>query len=326
LAKADMRVIHALKCKLERESQWTRKMCNNGSKQWHLTYETATQNSDNQPWQKTKSEIKSIAFDNRKKFWKDYINPLLQQGNLLKFLDLQSCDLTWRSLIFNLPRGVLSFAVRACIDFLPTLSNLKNWGKRGTDKCKLCGNRETLNHILNSCPVSLEQGRLTWRHNSILIHILKLLKVKFSSATVYSDIQGHSTCGGTIPPNILVTKLKPDICVLHEDGDRIDLVELTVPFETNTDKAHSRKQTKYADLVNDLNQKGYTYQLYCVEVGSRGLITQENEKRLSSIFQASRKEVRTLKKELSNLALVSSYTIWNARHCAVWENSPHISC
>ena len=116
------------------------------------------------------------------------------------------------------------------------------------------------------------------------------------------------------------------MCVLHEDGVRIDLVELTVPFETNIDKAHSRKQSKYADLVEDINQKGYNCQLYCVEVGSRGLITTENEKRLSSIFQASRKEVRTLKKELSNLALVSSYTIWNARHCAVWENSSHISC
>ena len=113
---------------------------------------------------------------------------------------------------------------------------------------------------------------------------------------------------------------------MHEDGDRIDLVELTVPFETNTDKAHSRKQSKYADLVDDLNQKGYKCRLFCVEVGSRGLITHDNEKRFCSIFQASRKEVRTLKKELSNLALVSSYTIWNARHCAVWENSPNISC
>ena len=112
------------------------------------------------------------------------------------------------------------------------------------------------------------------------------------------------------------------MCVLHEDGDIIDLVEFTVPFETNIDKAHSRKQSRYADLVDDLNQKGYNCQLYCVEVGSRGLIYYtENEKRRSSIFQASRKEVRTLKKELSNLALVSSYTIWN-----IWGNSPHISC
>ena len=36
----------------------------------------------------------------------------------------------------------------------------------------------------------------------------------------------------------------------------MDLVELTVPFETNIDKAHSRL-IKYVDLVEDLNQKGY---------------------------------------------------------------------
>ena len=74
------------------------------------------------------------------------------------------------------------------------------------------------------------------------------------------------------------------MCVSCMNGDRI---EHTVPFETNIDKAHSRKQSKYADLVDDFNQKGYNCQLYCVEVGSRRFITNENEKRLSSIFQDS---------------------------------------
>ena len=149
--------------------------------------------------------------------------------------------------MFNLPRGVLSFAVRASIDFLHTLSNLKNWVKKGTDKCNFA-----------AIGIPLIKGRLTWRHNCILIHILQQViqvKAKLSSATVFSDIQGHSTCGGTIPPNILVTKLKPDMFVLHEDDVRSDLVELTVPFETNFYKAHSRKQSKYDDLVEDLNQK-----------------------------------------------------------------------
>ena len=114
----------------------------------------------------------------------------------------------------TLPRGVLSFAVRASIDFSPTLSNLCNWGKRTNANCKLCGNRETLNHVRNSCPVSLEQGWFTCRHNSILSQLIKFDKSKFDAVTVYSDIQGYSNAGGTIPPDILVARLKPDMVVL----------------------------------------------------------------------------------------------------------------
>ena len=55
-------------------------------------------------------------------------------------------------------------------------SNRKTWGKRNQTKCKLCGNHETLLHVLNNCSVSLNQGRRTWRHNSILRHFMTTLK------------------------------------------------------------------------------------------------------------------------------------------------------
>ncbi len=326
MVKADTRVTHALTCKLDRESQWVRKMHKNGSRQWQQTFTTASDKVSQHSWSKIKPEIKNIIYDDRVSFWQDYIRPLLQQGNLLKLLHLQSSDLTWRSMIYNLPRGVLSFAVRATIDFLPTFSNLRNWGKRTTVNCKLCGNKETLSHVLNSCPVSLEQGRLTWRHNTILSHIIKLFKSSFSSCSIFADIPGHSTGGGTIPPDILVTKLKPDMVVIHDDGVSIDLIELTVPFETNIDKAHEIKQSKYTHLVQDLEEKGFKCQLFCLEIGSRGLISKDNEQRLQSIFQAGKKQMRILREELSRLSLLSSYTIWNARHNAIWEDCPYIKC
>ena len=297
-----------------------------GSRQWQQTFTSASNVSGTQTWSKIKPEIKTIIYDNRKKYWQDYIQPLLQQGSLLKLLHLQVYDLTWRSLIYNLPRGVLSFAVRASIDFLPTFSNLRTWGKRTTDKCKLCGNKETLSHVLNSCPVSVEQGRLTWRHNTILYHIINRFKSSFNSFSVYADLPGHSSGGGTIPPDIIITNLKPDMVLLHNDGKSIQLVELTVPFETNTDKAHDRKTSKYSQLAQDLEEKGFKCHLICIEIGSRGLISNDNVQRLQSLFQANRTQLKTLREELSRLALLSSYTIWNARHNAVWENCPYIKC
>ena len=55
-------------------------------------------------------------------------------------------------------------------------------------------------------------------------------------------------------------------------------MELTVPFEMNINKAHTRKMERYGSLVTDLNHiAGYNVQLLCVEIGSKGLITQDNK-------------------------------------------------
>ena len=108
--------------------------------------------------------VKGLITTDSVTFWRNYIKPLVQQGNLLKLIKAENVDFTWKSIIYNLPWGVLSFAVHFSIDFLPTFSNLKTWGKRAQTKCRFCGNQETFTHIPNSCSVSLNQGRFTWNH------------------------------------------------------------------------------------------------------------------------------------------------------------------
>lgn len=229
-------------------------------------------------------------------------------------------------------QGVLSFAVRSAIDYLPTFSNLKTWGKRTQSKCKLCSNHETLLHTLNNCSISLNQGRYTWRHNSILRHILTNLKgligTENNDVLIFSDLSGFTTTGGTLPVNVIVSKLKPDIVIQNTKEKSIHLVELTVPFETNIKKAHDRKHKKYIDLVSDISDNGFTCDLTCFEVGSRGLITPENVGRIAEIFSFIKsKPHRALVKELSKMALLSSYTIWNARQEPAWgsQDQPLIS-
>ena len=209
--------------------------------------------------------------------------------------------------MYSLPKGVLSFAIRASIDFLPTLSNLYKWGKRSTDLCKLCGGKETLQHVLNSCPKALEQGRFTWRHNCILNEIIKLIKENRNIETLHADLPGYSTAGGTIPSNIIVTSCKPDIVVINQKS--IEICELTVPLEPNIVKAHGRKCNKYDKLARDIRSKGYTCKLICFEIGSRGLICPDNEIRIKNMLKMNGKEFRKI-----------CYTIWNAKYNQVWEN------
>ena len=325
---ADNRTRNALESKLERQSLWTTKITRNGIQVWDSVCNEAITTSpvSVSKWSKIKKTIQDILTQKHSDYWRDYIRPLIQQGKMLEFIYLEQSDLTWRSIIYDLPRGVLSFAVRSSIDFLPTLSNLKCWGKRTNARCPLCKNNETLCHVLNNCSVSLNQGRYTWRHDSILRHIVQLLQAPSTKSDVkmYADIDGMTSSGGTIPAYILPTSQRPDLFLYNEKAKKAIIAELTVPFEPNIPNAHEIKQSRYAGLLSDLNRAGVNTSLVCFEIGSRGLITQDNVARIRSILKFKGVSFKKqISRDISKLALLGSYAIWNSRKEAIWDN---ISC
>ena len=117
-----------------------------------------------------------------------------------------------KSFLYDLKKGTLKFLANAHIDTLPTAANLKRWKKSSSDKCKLCKGRQTTAHCLNICKVAMDTGRWTWRHNNIVNYVVNSLDT--TKYTVFSDIEGHEAPGGgTVPPEIIVTNLKPDITI-----------------------------------------------------------------------------------------------------------------
>ena len=61
----------------------------------------------------------------------------------------------------------------------------------------------------------LDQGRYTYRHDSILNFIDR--KIDQNQFTFYSDINGYqATNGGTIPVTMAVTQLKPDLVIVND--------------------------------------------------------------------------------------------------------------
>jgi hypothetical protein len=50
------------------------------------------------------------------------------QGNLFALLQAESEGIIWKTYMWNFPRGVLKFALKANIDTLPTITNIKRWG------------------------------------------------------------------------------------------------------------------------------------------------------------------------------------------------------
>ena len=130
---------------------------------------------------------------------------LVKQGHFLLLATEERSDMLWKSYMYDMKKGTLKFLMNSCFDTLPTQANLKQWGKTTSDLCKVClqadpplqgSRRETLQHVLNSCKVSLNLGKFTWRHDNIVRYICK--SIDLSKCTLYADITPFSLEGGVI--------------------------------------------------------------------------------------------------------------------------------
>ena len=203
-------------------------------------------------------------------------------------------------------------------------------GKRVNDRCSFCGNIETLAHILSNCSIALTQGRYTWRHNSVLTSIIDLVKPHLKDGLIlYSDMPGYQAPhGGTIPPHVLVTALKPDNFIFNEQNQEVFVFELTCPLDSNIACSHAYKTDKYSPLIADLSQR-FIVSFFSVEVSARGQITKENRSRLKNFLFKCCAFTGNLSKALirvsSKAAILSSYSLFAARREPSWENPAPLS-
>ena len=232
--------------------------------------------------------------------------------------------MTWKSFAFNLKKGVLKFILNATIDTLPTRANLLQWKKSSSDKCVLCNGRQTTVHVLSACPVALNQGRLTWRHDGIINYIAK--SVDISKFSIYADIPEYNTeAGGTIPPYLTVTADKPDIVIIDEKKKAAAIFELTVPFEHNIEARNTYKNDKYEYLKEDITH--YKTQIVAFEIGARGYISRENRKRLKLIHKFCKTEIKIkeFEENIARLSINASYYIYLCRDQTEWVTPPLLS-
>ena len=196
-----------------------------------------------------------------------------------------------------------------------------------SDRCGFCGNIQTLAHILSNCSVALEQGRFTWRHDSVLNSIVLFVNSKLRPGfSLFSDLTGfQSPNGGVIPPHVLVTPLRPDLFLINEQSKEVVLFELTCPWERNIESSHEYKENKYAPIVADIS-RSYRVFHFSVEVAARGLITKQNKARLKSFaLKCSDVGSGDLKKFIaccSKASLLSSFSIFQARNEPSWSSPP----
>ena len=230
-------------------------------------------------------------------------NTIMKQ---LKVLCTGKVITQWNEIAEQMTANTYKFARKALIFSLPINTNLKHWNKISSDKCLLCNGRQTQLHVLNNCVTAVNDGRYTWRHDSILYTVMYYVKQLIEKGyEIYADLEGYTTTNVLFNGNV-----RPDIAV--KKGNDLTTIELTCCFETNLVKSNKFKKEKYDKLDKKLKSKLNLNKLY-IEVTSLGLTPKTNGC-FDRFLKSNGINSYRMNRKICEVALRSSYYIYTQRN------------
>ena len=112
------------------------------------------------------------------------------------------------------------------------------------------------------------------------------------------------------PMQITSTRQRPDLIIGSVNSKKVIITELTIPFETNIDWAHQRKLEKYEDLREQCTKNDWSIDIFPLEIGCRGFISNITSTFLTKIRLTPAKKREYIKK-IQNKAVTASERIWH---------------
>ena len=131
-------------------------------------------------------------------------------------------------------------------------------------------NSQSLLHVVSGCKVHLQQGRYTWRHNSILATLLSKIE-GLRDLKVFADIPGHPC-----PTVVTGTLKRPDVIMVYQEKTVI-VLELTCGFVTNVKENCARKVGKYNSTIVDLKKKYEKVTFVNLSMSALGMICKDDD-------------------------------------------------
>ena len=199
--------------------------------------------------------MKQSVRHNRIAHWNSTLDHLQVQSKFKDTVVLEGTSHVWNHMLAGLPVGQLSFLFRAGADCLPTPMNLCRWNYRVSNSCPLCQSpNATTAHILNGCPEALNQGRSSWRHDSVLNGLVSQILSKIDGSTkMFADLPGKRASDSppaTIPADISTTTSRPDLVLIT--GPEVTFLKLTVPFNSPEALAAARSRKSLSQTTSSL--------------------------------------------------------------------------
>ena len=181
----------------------------------------------------------------------------------------------WAKVVARLSSGSMKFVSNAATDTLPHNCNLVPWGKLPTSSgcCKLCGEQQSLCHVLNHCSVAQNLRHYNHRHDAVLKVIADMVESNLApNQCMTVDLPGNNYL---FPQHIGRTESRLDLVVWEDDTRMVTVVELTICFESNFNDAQRHKTLKCAELLEEVEHSDYCGSLITIEVDSCGLLHME---------------------------------------------------
>ena len=287
-----------------------------------------------------------------------HILSLAEQSKWLEWDNVINLDMKWKEMMYALSPSMLSFVFNSVQDTLPHPKNLRRWKLDVEAACGLCGWKNVgLVHILCGCKVALEQGRISFRHDSILKVITKALTKKIEAVEEIVPLQngvqrvnfvkpGQKTkkkkkppLSGLLdtakdwvvgmdtrqkqvhfPPHIMVTSDRPDLVIYSNTTRNVIIIELTSPAEENIEKWRSIKTSKYEKLAENIREAGtWKPTVFTIEVGARGYVAKQTNYVWRKLGIAQ-KDSHQLTERISRVAMRCSHFLWICRNTKIWTS------
>uniref|UniRef100_H3GYD3 Reverse transcriptase domain-containing protein n=1 Tax=Phytophthora ramorum TaxID=164328 RepID=H3GYD3_PHYRM len=228
------------------------------------------------------------------------------------------------------PRGMWEsdyrFAVAARLNMLDTVNVLARRRLRAHDRCRHPGCRwkETLAHVLNHCPGTMDSIR--GRHDDALKEIERTLHASSGDRQGRTELRTNQTVPGLAGP-----ALRPDLQVYNHDQRTVAVVDLAIAFDeqprddpesSGLAKAAAEKKAKYAGIKRHLERQGWKVHLSALVYGSLGSVAPSNYKVYTEHLGLLKRDAKRLDRQLSVACIQSSRRIWNL-HCAQHRARQH---
>ena len=210
----------------------------------------------------TREVIKNIRAGKEQHIGNQLTTQALVANSIWKHSNKAS-SLLWSKVITQLPKNIYNFCIRYVNNTLANNTNLHKWGKAPSPLCSACNKPQTLGHVVAGCSVHLNEKRYNYRHDSVLLKIVKSNKSS-EVRRIYADLEGY------ISPSIISREDKR-LNIIIVERDNVYIFELTIGFETNIGTNSERKMNNYSQLLEDLKSRYKKVKFINLSMGATGI-------------------------------------------------------
>ena len=188
--------------------------------------------------------------------------------------------------------------------------------KRQLDgRCRVCKtNEETLQHILCCCSSLSPSLYLENRHNPVakVVYDDLVRKYELRDSKIPLAVNTSDKCDVWWDQKINmptgIKHNKPDIVVWDKDNKRCQVIDISVPLDTNIEKSYDDKVTAYLPLVGELARlyREYKYEVVPVIIGALGTV---NTKLLTSIDKLELADTKRTVRQIQKRAIIGSLKV-----------------